>query len=64
MVDVDSVSVCRCGERFSTEERLQAHASQPLAPLREESAEAQPQESPYDRVVSESRFSLVMPIPG
>jgi hypothetical protein len=30
MVDVDSVSICRCGKRFSTEKELEAHVFRPI----------------------------------
>lgn len=30
MVDIDSVSICRCGKRFSTENDLEAHIFRPI----------------------------------
>ena len=32
MVDVDSVWVCRCGERFSSDRQLKSHIYDPFAP--------------------------------
>jgi hypothetical protein len=30
MVDVGSVSICRCGKRFSTDQELEAHVQYPI----------------------------------
>jgi hypothetical protein len=30
MVDVGSVSICRCGKKFSTDEGLEAHVQRPI----------------------------------
>ena len=31
MVDVGSVCICRCGQRFSTDQELEAHVQRPIA---------------------------------
>jgi len=42
MVDINSTSVCRCGERFPTDAQLQAHASRPSLSRPRQSPEMEP----------------------
>jgi hypothetical protein len=43
MVDVSSVSICRCGRRFATDEELEAHISRPITSLLEPVEESMPE---------------------
>jgi hypothetical protein len=59
MVDVGSVSVCRCGQKFTSDSQLKAHIHHPDMTVKAESADRDspaPATSPVD-----SRFSLVLP---
>jgi hypothetical protein len=46
MVDVSSVSICRCGKRFATDEELEAHISRPITCLLEPVEESMPEREP------------------
>jgi hypothetical protein len=46
MVDVSSVSICRCGRKFSTDEELIAHVLRPMALEHRPIEEPKPQASP------------------
>jgi hypothetical protein len=43
MVDVGSVSICRCGKRFATDKELEAHISRPITSYLEPVEESMPE---------------------
>lgn len=42
MIDVDTVCVCRCGEKFPSDRRLKKHIYEPFAPDQVNSEAASP----------------------
>jgi hypothetical protein len=60
MVDVSSVCICRCGEKFPTDRQLKAHIYDPFGPRPGVITVLQPAEPDGDRVAVDSMYSLVL----